>query len=349
MPDQFIKYYLSLKIKNVIKRRIPAWLLITVILVSAHSVNKTTAGDSSFVLTDTDSTQQNCIKKEGFRDIIRYGENLIAFGTGGRIDRISYAGEHVTLSNPFTNVTLNEAVTKGKSVIVAGDKGTILYSADGESYRRLVTGTGADLNTITLFGNYFIAGADSGIVFLSRDGTSWGRLELQLKGNIVSLSADDTRCAGVTDEGEMIMSNDGLNWEIFDYNNTYKGFAKPCRFRKVLTAGKRIVVAGVHDDNTPAVLFSTMGKVWTDRLLNYTDISGLNGYLENLPNDLAYDPVEDQYLVACDNGEVLSLPPCTKCNSLIRISSADLYAVVCSDNFTAVAGSDFFYAKAGLR
>ena len=341
--------YSSLKRRSVIKDKIPAWVILTAILALAHTVNKTTTGDSSFILPDQNINKQNHIIKEGYRDIIRYGGYFIAFGTGGRIDRISFAGDPVTLNNPFTNVTLNEAVTDGKSVIVAGDKGTFLYSADGESYNRLLTGNNTDINTVTLFGRYFIAGADSGIIFLSLNGSAWSRLELQIKGNIVSLSADETRCAGVTDRGEIIMSNDGLNWEIFDYNKIYKGFTRPCRFRKVLTAGKRIAVVGVHDDNTPVVLFSAMGKVWTERLLNYTDVNGQNGYLENLPNDLAYDPVEDQYLVACDNGEVLSLPPCTKCNSLVRIGSADLYAVSCSDNFAAVAGSDFFHAKAGLR
>lgn len=312
-------------------------------------MNNTPASYSSSFLHDRNNNKKDLIREEGYRDIIRYLDNFIAVGTGGRIDRISFAGESVIISNPFTNVTLNEAVTDGKIVIVAGNKGTILYSVDGESYRRFSIGAGIDLNTITLFGSFFIAGADSGVIFLSHDGTAWSRLELQLKGNIVSLSADETRCAGVTDEGEIIMSNDGLNWEIFDYNETYKGFTRPCRFRKVLTAGKRIVVAGVHDDNTPAVLFSTMGKVWTERLLNYTDVSGLTGFLQNLPNDLAYDPVEDQYLVACDNGEILTLPPCTKCNSLIRISSADLFAVTFADNFAIVAGSGFFYSKAILR
>lgn len=298
---------------------------------------------------ETSRSIQDVSIEEGYRDIISYGDIFIAVGTGGKIDRITGNGEYVSSGNTIVNVSLNEAVADGRSVFVAGDNGTILFSEDGELYKILQTGTGSDFNSLILFNGFLIASADSGILFLSNDGTAWHRLILQLKGNVVSLSAEGSECAGVTDAGEIILSDDGLNWEIFDYNETYRGFAKPCRFKKVLVAGKRIAVAGVHDDGTPAVLFSTMGKVWTERLLHYTDMNGQNGFLESLPNDIAYDPAEDQFLVACNKGEVISLPPCTKCNMVFRFGSADLHAAACSGNIVAVGGSGFFFGKAVIR
>lgn len=329
--------------------KILSWFIVTLTLFSAHYAGDNPESIYAVQPTESIGKIQDPVNNEGYRDIITYGDILIAVGSSGRIDRISFSGESVKPANSPVKTALNEAVANGKSVIAVGDKGSILTSDDGESFAEVKAGINADLNSVTHFDHFFIAGADSGILFLSNDGIAWSKLDLNLKGNIVSVSADDTRCAGVTDAGEIIISNDGMNWEIFDYNQTYKGFYKQCRFRKVLVAGKRIVVAGVHDDNTPAVLFSTMGKVWSERLLHFTDLNGMNGFLENLPNDIAYDQAEDQFLVACNNGEVISLPPCTKCNTLFRLGTANLFAVTYSGNIIAVAGSGYFFAKSALR
>jgi hypothetical protein len=278
---------------------------------------------------------------KGYRDIIFYNGKFLAVGNDGRIDFINHSGEKIPAVNTCKN-DLNCVVSNGQMLVVAGNNGTILFSADGQIFTRVESGTDKDINGITCKYDLIIAGVDNGTILISKDGKSWNSKHLEVKGNILSLSANDSFCIGITDRGEIIRSNDGFNWEIKDYNKDYSGYNKSCTFRKVIAAGNRIVIIGSHDDGTPAVLFSSLGNVWTERSLIYNDDQGMIRFLTNEPNDIAYDPVRDQFILACDNGELFSLPSCTKCNASVTVSNNNLYAIICTDDFLVSAGEEFF-------
>lgn len=194
-----------------------------------------------------------------------------------------------------------------------------------------------------------VASADKGILLVSKNGTLWSKLQLEVKGNIVSVTSNHSSCYGVSDHGEIISSIDGINWKILNFNKEYSGYYKPCFFNKALMSDNRIVLAGRHEDGTPVVMFSTMGNVWTERTLVYDDDQGVPTLLSNVPNDIAYDPAGDQFFIACDNGEILSLLSCTQCNESAKVSDNDLYGIICSEDLLVTVGNKFSVNVLNIR
>lgn len=284
----------------------------------------------------------------GYRAIIAFEDAFLAVGTEGRIDKISKSGVATRLINQ-SRVTLNSAIYVEKTIIAVGNTGTILVSKDERTCLTVKSGTDKNINSITLYNGLLIAAADDGLILISENGSNWSTLSLALKGNIVSLSAGSSNCYGVTDKGEIIRTINAIDWEIIDYNAKYAGYNKPCSFTKVLLAGKRIAIIGRHEDNTPVVLLSSLGNVWMERSLNYTDSYDNAQYLESLPNDICYDGTEDQFLLACSNGEIMTLPSCTKCNKLLILSGTDLHGILCSGDSVIIVGDSYYINSISLR
>lgn len=279
--------------------------------------------------------------KKDYRDIVIYNGKFLAVGSDGRVDYINNSGNSIPAGNKYKE-NLNCIVSDDQTLIAAGDKGTILFSSDGKLFTKIESGTVRNINGISFKNELFIAGADKGTILVSKNGKSWNIIHLEVKGNIVSVMANDSFFFGITDSGEIFRSDDGLNWEIKDYNKEYSGYNKSCIFKKVLAVKNRIVIIGRHDDGSPAVLFSSLGNIWTERSLNYKDDHGAIRFLTNEPNDITYDPVRDQFILACDNGEIFSLPSCTKCNVSVTISTNDIRAIICTPDLLLSVGEDLF-------
>lgn len=287
-------------------------------------------------------------EKKGYNDVINYEDKFLAIGTDGTIDYISKSGKITKVSNSC-NCTLNSAICDRKAVIVAGNNGTILFSSDGENYNKIDAGTKKNIYSITSFNGILIASAEKGTLLVSMNGSSWGSINLNVKGDIVSVAANDSRCFGVTDTGEIIKSSDGTTWEIDDYNRQYAGYNRPCKFKRVLLTDNRIVIIGQHDDGTPVVLYSSIGNVWTERLLVYTDNQEIQRAITNLPNDVTYDLTGDQFFLACNNGEIVSLPSCSKCNKTVTVTGKNLFSIVCSGDYLISVGEDYYFNIMNLR
>ncbi len=281
------------------------------------------------------------IKSEGYRTVIRYEDGFIAGGSGGRIDWISVSGITVK-SEKFPGESFNCLLTDDNKVIAAGNNGTILISSDKGIFRKADSGTKKNINSLALFKGIIIAGADQGEI-ISGDGKgTFRKTLLNLKGNIVSVSARESDCYGVTNEGEIIHTTDGINWNIFDFNQAYSGYYKPCCFTKILATENRIAVAGIRNDGSPVFMLSSQGKVWTEKLLNYNDEQGLPGLLEESPNDMFYDNAGDQFFLVCSNGKLMKLPSCSQCNKLAVISEEDLEGISFKKNTIMIVGENFF-------
>jgi hypothetical protein len=277
---------------------------------------------------------------KGYRDIIFYNEKFLAVGNDGRIDYINSSGERAQVANAYKN-TLNCVISSDQIVVAAGDNGIILFSSDGQVFTKVESGTDKNINGMAFRNDLLIAGADKGTILISKNGKTWNSKHLGVRGNIVSVTANDSYFLGITDIGEIIRSNDGLNWEIKDYNKEYSGYNKACIFKKVLLTNNWIVIIGSHNDGLPAVLFSSLGNVWTERLLIYHDDQGIIRSLINKPNGITYDPAGDQFILACDNGEIFGLPACTKCNTSSILSSNNLNAIICTEDCLVSVGEGF--------
>ncbi len=287
-------------------------------------------------------------RSKGYKAITRYEDGFIAAGSDGRIDKISSSGA-IIKSEKFPGENFNSILSDDKRVIVAGDKGTILISSEEGIFNKFDSNTKENIHSLTLFKGEIIAGSDHGEIISSDEKGYFRRTRLALKGNIVSVSSNISECFGVTDEGEIIHSVDGINWDITNFNQVYSGYYKPCYFTKVLVTENRIAITGSHDDDSPVLMFSNQGRVWTERLLNYTDDKGDKGFLTAIPNDIMYDESGDYFYLACSNGKVIQLPSCTQCNKLARVSTEDLEGISSNGNTMMIVGGNFLIKDVSLK
>ena len=163
----------------------------------------------------------------------------------------------------------------------------------------------------------------------------------------MSLSSRSSDCYGATDEGEIIHSTDGINWDIFNFNNVYSGFYRPCSFSSILVTENRIAVAGKQDDGFPVVAFSSQGNVWTERVLNYIDEGGFREFLTESPNFILYDETGDQFFIACTNGLIMVLPSCSQCNKVAKVSDRSIKSMVIASGRIMLAGEGYFLKTIG--
>ncbi len=281
-------------------------------------------------------------KKKGYNAIINYEDGFIAVGSNGRIDRISKSGD-IVKSERFPEVEFKSLLSHGQTIIAVGDEGSILISADKGVFKKIDGGTHKNINSLVPFNDYIIAGSDGGELLIGDETGTFEKIQLALEGNIVSLSAGVSRCYGVTDQGEIIHTEDGVSWKIFDFNNFYSGYYKPCRFTSVLVTENQIAVTGKNQDGLPVLIFSSQGNVWTERELNYTDEQGMTSYLKEVPNNIFYDFSREQFVLICDKGKMMTIPSCSHCNKLFELTiEEDLTGISSNENKLIIVGENYY-------
>jgi hypothetical protein len=293
--------------------------------------NITQNGSASFLKSN---------ETKGYKDIVIFKDGFIAVGTDGRIDFITKSGEKSPLDSSC-KYNLYCTFFNGEILIIAGNNGTILYSSDGKRFYQAESGTEKNINGIIYKNGLIIAGGDNGTILTSKNGKTWNIIPTEIKGNIVSFSTYNSFLIGVTDIGEIIKSVDGISWEIKNFNKEYAGYYSFSKFKKILASQNSMVIMGTYEDGSPSIFLSSMGNVWTERIPIYHDDQGLIFYLNQIPNGITYDPERDQYILACDNGQLFSLPACSKCNKLLKISETDLRAIIYFDNSLFIVGDGF--------
>jgi len=300
------------------------------------------------VMSDSFIYQGKKGRSEGYKAVTRYEDEFIAVGSDGRIDRISASGAIIS-SQKFPGENFNSILSDDNRVIVAGDRGTILISSEKRIFSKIDCNTKDNIHSLAFFKGKIIAGSDHGEIISVDEKGYFRTTRLALKGNIVSVSARLSECFGVTDEGEIIHTFDGINWDITNFNQVYSGYYKPCYFTKVLVTENRIAITGSHNDDSPVLLFSNQGRVWTERPLNYTDDKGEKGFLAEIPNDIMYDESGDNFFLVCSNGKAIQLPSCTQCNKLVVISTEDIEGISSIDNTMVIVGEDFLVKALSLK
>lgn len=277
----------------------------------------------------------------GYKSVINFMDGFIATGTGGQVDWISISGKK-TRSEIFAGENFNSLLVYKQKVVVGGERGSILVSSENGIFRKIDSGTENNINSLAEFRGLIIAGADQGEILTGDGSAPFRKKHLQLKGNIVSVSSSVSDCYGVTDQGEIIYTKNGSDWEVTDFNKVYSGYYKPCYFKRILVTENRIAVTGVRNDGSPVMMFSSLGRVWTERTLYYTDYGGEPDILVDPANDIFYDQVGDQFFIACDNGKLMKLPSCSQCNEVEAVSAEDLTGIASYDNRMIIVGSGFF-------
>jgi hypothetical protein len=277
----------------------------------------------------------------GYKTLVTDGESYLAAGTEGRIDKLSAEGG-IIRSQRIPNTTLTDLLICENLCVASGEKGFLLFSTNDGPFVNVESGTSSDLHSLAFFKGKILVGCDDGILLVGDKAGKFQKKQMPLLGKIVSLSANEKVCYGVTDKGEITYTKDGINWTLFDFNEFYAGYYKPCRFTQVLVTDTRIAAIGVHQDDTPALVFSTEGTVWTEQGFNYTDESNASGVLDATPNNLTYDPTNDQFFICCNTGKLLLVPACSHCNKLIECGEANLFGIAITPSGLLVAGQNYF-------
>ena len=284
--------------------------------------------------------QEQELKSSGYRAIKRYNDGFVAAGSEGRIDWISTSGK-IVKEKKIAGENFNCLLSDIKETIVAGDNGTILISSDEGTFRKINSGTNKNISSLVLFKGNIIAGTNDKGIILCEGMDSLRHIYLAVKGNIVSLSSRTSDCFGVTDQGEIIHTTDGINWNIFDFNQVYKGFYRSCYFTKILVTEKNIVITGKRDDDSPVIMLSTLGNVWNERDLIYTDENGMQSFLTDLPKDIFYDDLHDELYLICNKGKLMKLSSCPHCNKLRLLPAENLTGISGNSETLMIVGDNF--------
>ena len=273
-------------------------------------------------------------------DITPFQDGFIAVTNDGGIDWISEKG----VVNQTKNIEEGPVCLSinNQQILVAVGQGAIFVIENGGAMRKIDCGSENPINTLVVFRGKIIAGGNEGELLVGGVQDAFAPVDIDLRGNIVSLSAGLSACYGVTDQGEIIKSSDLVHWEIFDFNKTYQGYYKSCSFNKILCTPDHVAVIGENEDDQPVLFFSTGGKVWTERPLIYTDDLGQQAFLKKIPRDIHYDEVSNQHILVCDQGIMMTLPSCSHCNRLIKISDNNLTGISGNGQDIIIVGENNF-------
>jgi hypothetical protein len=279
-------------------------------------------------------------KMNAYTDIVLFKNMLIAVGSDGRITRITKSGKEEPIEK-MKGQCFNCAYADNEMIVIVGENGKIFYSSNGKEFSEAETGIEKNILGITRRKGLFVASSEEGLLLVSTDGNFWKELQTTARGNIISVSSNNNVIIGVSDAGEIIKSAEGKKWEVTDYNKQYEGFYPYSNFEKVLAVRHSIVIIGTHEDESPSILISSLGNVWSERIPYYINENGLDSFLTNKPNDITYDPDRDQFVLACDGGVLFSLPSCNKCNEYYKISENNLMAIIYYDNYFLITGDGY--------
>jgi hypothetical protein len=275
-------------------------------------------------------------------DVVSQNDGFIAITNKGRIDWISDNGE-VIKTKSLSGEEFREALITNQQLIIVGTQGSMFYQKKDEAFQLIESDITQTINCLAQFKNQIIAGYNSGDLRIVNPGKPHEINHLGLKGNIVSLSSNAFNCYGVTDQGEIFHTNDGLNWAIFDFNKVYDGYYKACSFGKVLVTPKQIAIIGKYNDGLPVLFFSSAGNVWSERPLTYTDEQGFNAQLGDIPSDIYYDSLKDRFILLCSNGIIMTIPSCSHCNKLYKITDNNLSGISGNEHALIIVGDDDYF------
>jgi len=279
---------------------------------------------------------------EGYRDVCYDGTSYIAVGTNGRIDRIMPDKTVISISSPI-DITLNGIIYVNGINIAVGENGIILVSMDGSKFRTVNSGVDADLYDITLYRSAFWVAGSGGILLRSSDGEHWNAVQTGTDNDIISISANNRMCMAVTREGQILMTKNGREWDILDYNEVYKGYDEPYWFHSIRALGDTFFLAGEYqrDSGIPVIMSSATGEVW--RPYPMTEINGesMDNYLPIVVNVVGIS--DDQILVACNDGKIITLTDCMVCHKLTKASDYNIKEMALADGKVVVVGDDFWF------
>lgn len=271
----------------------------------------------------------------GYRAVVAWDMDFLAVGDGGRVTILSVDGTRRELSAP-TAVSLRDVFVRDGSAWIVGDDGTVL-TLTGETFHVRAAAEATDLFALAWFDGEWFLGGRGGTLYRGTGDGDWTRVPLSITGDVVGLAAGERRLIGVTAAGETFVYTARDGFSVQDYS-AVTGDSVVFRAIACDNAGLTFWATAVRADGSPALLHTTYGGIWAERSLTYMDGAGYD------PSGLSVRgiaPAGQQMIVACGNGQLLTLPDCVECNKLQRLGDASLAAVCYNGGAVAAVGEEF--------
>jgi hypothetical protein len=153
------------------------------------------------------------------------------------------------------------AMQGASQFIAVGESGTMLASADGQSWSPVNCGTTRRLRGVASMGSTIVAVGEAGTILSSTDGIGWTPQTSNVPQSLRGVAASSTAFVAVGgDSGALIFtSSDGANW-IFSYPTGGS-------LRAVAWGNNEFVAVGA----TGTILTSSNGGTWTTQASGTTD------------------------------------------------------------------------------
>ena len=148
--------------------------------------------------------------------------------------------------NTATSKAFRALAASSRTIVAAGDDGTIYTSSDGRSWSKRSFRYNNDIHAVAWTGRYFVVVGENGLVATSNNGSSWNKRQSRTTRDLNALAYVNKRLWAVGERGTVMLSyNDGFSWLAArsgtDKNlNTVTGTAN-----EVSVAGENVVRKGV--------------------------------------------------------------------------------------------------------
>lgn len=234
-----------------------------------YKVQAVSNGETSVLSGEAQGTPQGAIIANNLHDVAWDGaETLVAVGISGYIINSSNGTVDdwsIALSNPVEGIvnTIAGVTWDGTQFLAVGSGGTILTSADGDTWIEGDTGVNVDLESIIWTDSQYIVVGGSGTILVSENGTDW-TVPTMIPGNVDNdtlngIASDGNVIVAVGTNGVLLTSStgDADTWEDLSQDiNTNNNL------NDVTWDGGQFVVVGSND----TIITSPDGVIWEDQV-----------------------------------------------------------------------------------
>ncbi|MDF2539596.1 MAG: putative phage shock protein [Herbinix sp.] len=338
--------------------------MVYIAFCNAYMMKEEKLTSKSKTLISIGSVASPTVCEKGYRAIAAFDMDFFAVGTDGTVALISSEEQETILKSPVT-VNLHDVIVVKDTVWMVGDAGILLSYHKEVGFTTYLLDSTVNFWTLVSFGESLLIGGTEGMIYrlaiddikacaASQDNKISEENGQQLfrgeavslhnnmtsqrvirNGAITGLAASDSLCIGVSNTGEVMYSKDGETWSYLDYNVLYKDNVN---LGHLVYADGLFYASGSHADGSPIVLKTLLGGVWSERAIHM---------IEGKPQDISKLKVHgmawdgQQLIAACNDGQMLVLPDCVKCNKLMNVTTEELTDVVYHGGRIAMVGDNF--------
>lgn len=208
---------------------------------------------------------------------------------------------------------LNDICYDGKNIWIVGDGGIVLKGTKELNFERLETDITEDLEVCQYFSDNIYFGGDGSVLWSIDTDGAIKPCNVKFSGTMVDMEASDEHCIFVTDTGDAVSTSDGVNWSVLSYGDYY---GKEAEFQGLIYDSNSFWAYGITEEGTE-LFYTSSGAAWGERNINYLD-----GEEADLSDTKILSMTTDgQQLYAwCEDGVMLTIPECVKCNKKTEVS-----------------------------